>query len=91
MSNDNKFIKDPQSVLDYTLDWSDWLGSDTISQSTFTVPSGITKDSDSFDDTTATIWLSSGTLGKKYTITNKIVTNGGRTDERSLIIVIKNK
>ena len=87
----NKFIKDPDAVLDYTVDWSDWLGSDTISSSSWTVPSGITKDSDSNTDTTATIWLSSGKNGKTYEIVNRIVTAGGRTDDRTIIIEVMDK
>jgi hypothetical protein len=51
-------LKDPQAVLDYGFDWSKWLGTDTISTSTWTVPVGITKDSDTHDTTTTTIWLS---------------------------------
>lgn len=87
----NKFIKDPDAVLDYSIDWSDWLGSDTISTSTWEVDSGITEDSNSNTDTVTTIWLSGGTAGKKYELTNRITTTGGRTDDRTIIIVVRNK
>jgi hypothetical protein len=50
--------KDPDAVVDYRIDWSDRLNGDTIAISTWTVPSGITKDSDTHDNTTTTIWLS---------------------------------
>ena len=80
--------KDPQGVLDYMIDWSDWLGSDVISTSTWTVPAGITKDSDSFGATTTTIWLSSGTDSTTYTLRNKIVTAAGRTAYRSISIPV---
>ena len=74
--------KDPDSVLDYTVDWSRWLGSDTISTSAWTVD-GITKDSDSSTTTTTTIWVSGG--NSPYgSATNKIVTAGGRTVERTI-------
>ena len=35
------FTKAPGSTVDYTLDWDrdDWLGTDTIATSTWTVPS----------------------------------------------------
>jgi len=43
-----RFLKDPDAVLDYGFDWSDWLADgETISTSTWTVETGITKDSDS--------------------------------------------
>ena len=77
-------LKDPNAVLDYAIDWSAWLAaSETISTSTWTVPTGITQDSESETTTVATIWLSGGTAGVTYTVTNRIQTNQGRTDDRS--------
>ena len=40
------FFKDPGSITAYTIDWAPWLGTDTISSSTWIVPVGITKTSD---------------------------------------------
>jgi len=77
--------KDPNAVLDYTLDWSDWLEADTIAASTWTVDAGLTKNSDSFTDTTTTVWLSGGTAGQVYEALNRIVTAGGRTADRVLV------
>ena len=85
------FCKDDVETLDYKIDWDDWLStgtSEVISTSTWTVPSGITKDSDDKDSTYTTIWLSGGTLGEAYTLTNKIVTSDIRTSSRSIIIVM---
>ena len=81
--------KDPDATLDYQVDWSAWLGADTISTSTWVVPSGITKVVDSKTTTTATIWLSGGTIGTLYQVTNRIVTALGRTDDRSLEIMVE--
>lgn len=83
--------KDPAAVLDYQIDWSDWLDDDTISTSTWTVPAGITEESSSNTTTTSTIWLSGGTAGQTYTLVNKIITASGRTDERSITINVSNK
>lgn len=88
---DNVFVKDPQAVLDYTIDWSRWLGNDTISTSTWTVPEGITKKTDSRTNTTATIWLSGGTAGTRYTLVNHIVTAGEREDDRTIHIDVVSK
>lgn len=86
------YYKDPDAVLDYGLDWSSWLADgETISTSTWTVPSGITKDSDSNDGTSTTVWLSGGTAGTVYTVANKIVTSTGRTEERSILIQVKER
>lgn len=84
----DSFLKDPDAVLDYQINWSTWLDDDTISSSSWVIPSGITKDSDTNTTTTATAWLSGGTAGARYTVTNRIVTAGGRTDDRSLHITV---
>lgn len=83
--------KDPSAVLDYGIDWSAWLGTDTIVASTWTVQAGITKGNTSFSATRTLVWLSGGTDGTDYTLTNRIVTAGGRTEERSLIIAVRNR
>lgn len=82
------FIKDPSAVLDYTVDWTDWLEADTISSSSWTIPVGLTKDSEAATTKKATVWLSGGALAQFYTVTNRVVTAGGRTDERSIVIVV---
>lgn len=87
----NTFEKDPNAVLDYPIDWSDWLDSDTISTSAWTVEPGITEDSSSNTTTVATIWLSGGTAGETYSITNTIVTAGGRTNDQTITIEVKNR
>jgi hypothetical protein len=79
--------KDPQDVLDYGFTWSTWLASgETISTSTWTVESGITKDSDSNTTTTTTIWLSGGTAGEVYALVNHITTSASRQLDQTLII-----
>ena len=85
------FIKDPGAVLDYVVDWSVWLGTDTIATSTWTVGTGLTQASASNTTTMATCWLSGGTAGQSYSATNRIVTAGGRTDERTLTITVMDK
>ncbi|MGD9099824.1 MAG: hypothetical protein PVF45_05035 [Anaerolineae bacterium] len=85
------FYKDPDAKLDYVIDWSSWLGSDTIQTSAWTVASGLTEESNSKTDTTATVWLSGGTAGKTYRVTNHIVTVGGREDDRSFWIVVQER
>lgn len=83
--------KDPDEVLDYQLDWSGRLGSDTIATSSWTVPAGITKNSDTNTATVTTIWLSSGTLNSSYELQNRVTTTGGRTMDQTVRIRIKAK
>lgn len=86
------FVKDPNAVLDYRVDWSAWLPEgDTIDTSTWTVPSGINKDSESNDTTSATVWLSGGTAGVNYQLVNRVTTAGGRTDDRTITISVREK
>jgi len=80
------YNKDPTEVLDYTIDWESLLDGDTISTSEWSVDTGITQDSESETATKAIIWVSGGTLDKQYTLTNTIVTAGGRTRVRSIAI-----
>lgn len=83
-----QYVKDPDETLDYQIDWSDWLGTDTISLSSWDVTSGITVDSSSNTTTTATIWLSGGTENSRYEITNTVTTADGRIAEKSFIVKI---
>lgn len=87
------FTKDPDAKLDYMVDWTEWLGAtDTISTSTWAIsPTGLTKDSDTKTTKTATIWLSAGTAGQEYTVTNHIETMAGRKEDRSFKIVVASR
>lgn len=82
------FTKDPNAVLDFAINWTTWLNGDTIATSTFTVPSGITKDSQSNSTTIATVWLSGGTEGQAYDVLNRITTAGGRTEDKTIMIYV---
>lgn len=86
------FIKDPESVLDFQCDWSDWMAAgDSISTSSWAAEAGITVDSDSNTAATATVWLSGGTAGNSYNATNTIVTSQGRTDERTIVVKVRER
>lgn len=87
----DSFLKDPDSTIDYQVDWSEWLAGDTISSSSWVVPSGLTNESATNSTTTATLWVSGGTKGSQYTVTNRIVTAAGRTVDRSFKIKVVNK
>ena len=84
--------KDPSSILDYGVDWVDWLGSDTISTSSWGVtPAGLTAVSSNRVGAVTTVWLSGGTVGTTYSATNTIVTAAGRTDQRTLLVSIQDR
>ena len=84
------FDKDPDSVLDYTLDFTNWLvDTDTISTIVVTADTGITVDSSSNTTTTATAWLSGGTAGTAYDVTYHVNTAGGRQVDRTIRIRVR--
>lgn len=87
------FVKDPDATLDYSFDWGPWLGTDTISTSTWVADSGLTivPASESFDNTTTIVFISGGTAGEIYTVKNRITTNGSRTDDRSFQLRIRQR
>ena len=82
------FAKDPEAVLDYEFDWSEWLAvGETISSRTVTV-TGVTLDSSTASTTAVVAWVSAGTVGTTATIECKIVTSESRTDERTITLRI---
>jgi len=98
--------KDKDEVVDYSVDWSRFLGSDTISAVTWYIDnaSGIktqVSDADTVDgiqfvqgtntNTVATIRLGLGTNNKRYKITCKITTLGALQYERSILLRVREK
>ncbi len=82
--------QDPAAIKDYTFDWSEWLGTDTIATHIVTVDTGLTLESDSLtaDLQSIVVWLSGGTSGQVYDVSCQITTAAGRTDKRSVKIRI---
>ena len=87
------FTKDPDAVLDYSVDWSAWLAGDEISSSEWLLDQGaeIEKVTDTMTATTTTIWLRGGDAGTTYLVTNRIVTAGGRTDDRTITVKVEDR
>lgn len=91
------FIKDPDEVLDFLLDWSARLESfgDTIATSEWIMPTpiagDIVKDSDAKTAKTTTIWVSGGELNANYTLVNRIITAGGRTMDQTCVMKIRTR
>ncbi|WP_299663810.1 hypothetical protein [uncultured Ruegeria sp.] len=87
------FVKDPEAVLDYLFDWSEWLAADgdTITDHTVTVSTGLTLASSTRTTTAVTVWLSGGTLGQQYTVDCRITTTLGRTASRKMTFLIQDR
>lgn len=84
--------KDPNAVLDYSLELSAWLTdiSDTLSSLTVTA-SGCTVDSSTISGTKCVAWISGGTAGQTASVTFRFTTSGGRTDDRTIFLKVKER
>jgi hypothetical protein len=87
--------KDPYAILDYTLDFVDWMpAGDSITSATVTAEtiagdsSALTIDSTGVTANTVTANISAGTAGNTYNIEYKIVTTNGLRDSRNFRIKI---
>jgi len=87
------FFKDPDAILDYSVDWGKlWLpAGDSISSSTWIVPTPLVVDEEYFDSRVTTVWISGGVNRNTYSITNRIETTQGRVDDRTFKLVVRNR
>lgn len=93
-SESPEFTKDPDADLDYTFDWTEWLGVDTILNSTFYIENGqglVQHDGFITDGKKATVWLRGGKRGSSYKalLTNSILTAEARVNQRSMWIRVE--
>lgn len=84
------YVKDPAEKKDYAINWTAHLGAaETITTSTWTVPTGLTGSAQTATTTVTTTWLAGGTAGTEYRVTNHVVTNQGREFERSFTVNVQ--
>lgn len=90
------FLKDPQAVLDYRVDWGAALGSGAeISTSSWNVQpeeaGGVTVASAGLSGLVATARLAGGVPGHVYVVGNRLLLADGSSDERSLTIRVEDR
>ena len=87
------YTKDPDAVLDYSVDWTLWLAGDQIATSQWILEpdTDLVAAADTNTTTKATVWLSGGVAGTTYLATNRIVTVGGRTDDRTISVKVEDR
>ncbi len=82
-------IKKPiGATLDYTIDWTDWLGTDTILSTAWEITGSITTALNTRTATTATIWLAGGTLDETCSIKCTITTPLGRIEPQVFNVIV---
>ena len=86
-------IKDPDAILDYPIDFSGWLLdiNDTYLSHTVYTSAGLTCDSSVEAAGVISPFISGGVLGTTEWFTIRISTVGGRTDDRTFYLKIKER
>ena len=79
----DKFTKQPNDVLDYTIDLSKWMATgDTVTSANASVnPAGLNVSVTNDTTDKPKVWASGGNDGTTYQVTLTVNTNGGRTKE----------
>lgn len=87
--------KDPNEVLDYTVDWATnrLQAGETISTSNFSIVSGdvAINSQPAPANGICKVWLTGGTAGTVSVILNRITTSLGRTYDQSVKLRIRDK
>jgi hypothetical protein len=90
------FVKDPDAVIDYAVDWSaGYLVGQEVAQSLWTVapvePGGVTVEAATQTAGKTVATLSGGIAGHIYRITNLVRFSDGRSDERTLVVRVEER
>jgi hypothetical protein len=88
-------LKDPEAVLDYTIDWgADYLADgELLAASEWSAApdevGGLTVAASDFGPSTSTAKAAGGIAGHVYRLVNRITTGAGRVDERSIVLRVE--
>lgn len=83
------FTKSPADVNPWQFDWSEYLAvGETITASQWITTAGLTLSSQSATATTTSVWVSGGTSGATYLVTNRINTTTGQQFDWSFQVSI---
>lgn len=89
--NLGNFTKQPVDVIDYDIDYSQWLtaGDNVESSIVSVVPEGLLVDSIFINDPKIKIWVSGGLNGANYKLTVTTTTADGRVKQDEFKIRVK--
>lgn len=90
------FIKDPDSRIDYSVDWgAAYLGANLIAASHWQVTpleeGGVEVAASGHDGLSTLVTLTGGRTGASYALTNRITLTNGEVDERSIAIRVEQR
>ena len=87
------YLKDPQSRVDYAIDWSPYLDGQTIEASLWLVApdeaGGIAAEETSFEPARTAARLAGGLIGHSYSVSNQVTFSDGTTDVRSITLRVE--
>lgn len=87
------YLKDPQSRVDYAIDWSPYLDGQAIETSLWVVipeeEDGIAVEEASFEPGRTAARLAGGVTGHCYTVCNQVTFSDGTTDVRSITLRVE--
>jgi len=89
------YLKDPQSRVDYSIDWTGYLDGQVVAGSSWAVlpaeAGGVAVDASAFslDRTAAT--LTGGKIGHVYSVINEVTLSDGRVDQRSITLRVEER
>jgi hypothetical protein len=90
-------LKDPEAVLDYAIDWgADYLlEDDMLMASDWSVtpdePEGVSIVGSNFGDRLSTVQAGGGVAGRLYRLVNRVTTQLGRIDDRSIVLRVEKR
>jgi hypothetical protein len=90
-------LKDPQAVLDYSIDWgAEYLGDgDLIADSAWSEspdePEGVAIVGSDFDASSSSVKAAGGIAGRLYKLVNRVTLDSGRIDERSIVLRVEKR
>ena len=87
------YLKDPQSRVDYAIDWSPYLEGQTIEASLWAVApdeaGGIVAEETTFEPVRTAARLAGGLNGHSYSVSNRVIFSDGTTDVRSITLRVE--
>lgn len=86
------YIKDPDSIRTFGINWAEFLNGLTFGTSVWTVTTGsVVIDSNTTSTTFSLVLLSGGTVGEKCALRNRVTRSDGERDDQTIYVKIKEK
>lgn len=86
------YIKDPDSIRTFGIDWATFLNGQAFSASAWTVTSGtVSIDSNTTSTTFSLVKLTGGAVGEKCALRNRVTRTDGERDDQTIYVKIKEK